>query len=78
MRPFISMFALLLGCSAAHAQNLSSPRTFVPARAHVWNGEELECLVRKRDGKRECHTRTEWRKIVDQLAKADARRVLSQ
>jgi hypothetical protein len=76
MRSLISVFALLLGCSAAHGQSLTTPRTFAPARAQAWNSEQLECLVRKSNGKRECHTRTEWRKIADQLAKADAQRAL--
>ena len=74
MRFLLLLGALLSGCSAAYAQSLSSPRSFVPARAGVWNSEQLECLVRKSDGKRECHTRTEWRRIADQLADADARR----
>ncbi|MDT8757141.1 hypothetical protein MZO42_00380 [Sphingomonas psychrotolerans] len=68
MRRLIALVSLVAASSEASAQRLASPRNFVPARAQVWNGEQLECLVRKSDGKRECHTRTEWRRIARQLA----------
>lgn len=70
MRSLVLIVSFFVASSAAWAQQVATPRTFVPARAQVWNGEQLECLVRKSDRKRECHTRTEWRRIARQMAKA--------
>ena len=70
MRSLMLIVSLIAASPQAFAQQVASPGMFVPARAQVWNGEELECLVRKSDRKRECHTRSEWRRIARKVAEA--------
>lgn len=81
MRICILVVPLLVVGSSAYAQSQDSSRPglgYVAAQVETQNrnhlspsSERTECLVRKSDGKRVCNTRAEWRKIAEQLAKAE-------
>lgn len=82
MRLCILLVSLAAAAPGAHAQSQSSSRPalgYLAARTETENrnhmigrGDRLECLVRKKDGKRVCHTRAAWRNIAAQIAKAEA------
>lgn len=80
MRICLLVVPLLVAGSNAYAQSQSSARPalgYLAARVETENrnhlpaGERAECLVRKSDGKQVCKTRTEWRRIAEQLATAE-------
>lgn len=48
-----------LGYVSAHTESEN--------RSQLDRGPREECLYRKRDGKRVCHTRAEWRRIAARI-----------
>ena len=77
MRMFILASSMMLVSASAFAQNqnasppslgFQSARLESEHRANMnTRGKVEECLVRKSNGKRECRSRAEWRKIADNL-----------
>ncbi|MCW3845768.1 hypothetical protein OF829_00845 [Sphingomonas sp. LB-2] len=76
MRALIFLASLATVSSAAFAQSQDSSRPalgYVSARteavnrSHLEGRERYECLVRKSNGRQECHTRAEWRRIAMQI-----------
>jgi hypothetical protein len=78
MRVLILAVSMMMASSSAVAQgqnlspvSLGSAATRLESenRANMnTRGRDEECLVRKATGKRECRTRSEWRKIAKQLS----------
>jgi hypothetical protein len=80
MRASILAASLVVVSPGAFAQSQSSSQPGLGYQsAHVETenlsrqngGGRSECLVRKSDGKRECHTRAEWRQIAARLERSD-------
>jgi len=77
----VLLISLLVIGPTAHGQNVVRERPLYEDRGLTVGYENSsrlgatpdyrECLVRKADRRRVCHTRTEWKRIAERLSKDD-------